>query len=105
MLAQNPCGSPPAPDAESTPAQDALAAALAGVLAPAAPPSTFRADLARDLAAVARQKASPQIILQRPQRYRRSVIIGAAVSSAVSVAGLIAFLWNRHSHPGTKRTA
>lgn len=95
----------PAPNTQDTPDEDALTAALSGVLAPAAPPSAFRAELARDLAAVARQKASPQIILQRPPRYRRGFVIGAAVSSAVSVASLIAFFLNRHSHRATNRSA
>ncbi len=89
----------PALDGEGTINLEALATALRGALAPVSPAPEFRIELARDLAAVARQKASPRVILQRPPRYRRGFIIGAALSSAVSVAGIIAYLWRQHSRP------
>ena len=79
---------------------EALSAALQEALAPVKPPAAFRQALARDLVALARQKQSPHIILQRPAGHRREILIGAAVSSAVSVAGLVALLWHhRVRHP------
>lgn len=92
----------PARDDERSTALRALAAALSQALTPVAPSASFRTELARDLAAVARQKASPQIILQRPRSHRRVILIGAAaVSSAVSVAGLIAYIWRHRSQQAT----
>ena len=80
------------------PSLRALAAELQAALAPVTPRASFRKDLRRDLAAVARQRRSPRIVLQRPPDYRRGLLIGAAaVSSAVSVAGLVAFFWRQRS--------
>ncbi len=77
----------------------ALAAELSIALAPVAPRAPFRLELGRELAAVARQRQSPRIVLQRPPSYRRGILIGAAaVSSAVSVAGLVALIWRRRIH-------
>ena len=87
---------PPAGD-EALLRLEALSAALQEVLAPVKPPAGFRQALARDLVALARQKRSPHIILQRPADHRREILIGAAVSSAVSVAGLVALLWHHRA--------
>ncbi len=80
----------------------ALASALRDALTPVTPRGSYRRELARDLAATARQRHSPQIVLQRPPDYRRGLLIGAAVSSAVSVAGLIAILWHQRGHQSTQ---
>jgi hypothetical protein len=82
-----------------------LAAAVREALAPVSPAASFRQGLARDLAAMARQKRAPQVLLQRPPSYRRQIIIGAAVSSAVSVAGLIAVIWRHRSQHVAQRAA
>lgn len=80
------------------PALRALAAELRTALAPVRPRASFRRELRRELAAVARQRKSPRIVLQRPPDYRRGLLIGAAaVSSAVSVAGLVALLWRQRT--------
>ncbi len=76
-------------------ALDALAAALQDALAPVTPPSSFREVLADGLADVAENKRSPRVILQRPPDYRRSILIGAIVSTVVSLAGLITVVWLR----------
>lgn len=86
-------------------ALDALAVALQGALAPVKPAPSFRCELGRELAAAARQKKSPRVILQRPRNYRRDLLIGAAVSSAVSVAGLIAFIWHHRARESAQRMA
>jgi len=79
-------------------ALQALAAELQKALAPVAPRASFRRELGRELAAVARQQRAPRIVLQRPPNYRRGLLIGAAaVSSAVSVAGLVALLWHHRA--------
>ncbi len=76
--------------------------ALRGLLTPVDPPTSFRDELARELAAVARHKKSPQILLQRPPDYRRGFLIGALLSSAVSLAGVIAVIWRRRAqHPSS----
>ncbi len=80
------------------PGLEELAVAVQDALAPVSPADAFRENLGRDLAALARQKKAPLVILQRPPSRRRQIIIGAAVSSAVSVAGLIAILWHHRSH-------
>ena len=81
---------------EEDPALRAPVAELRATLAPVTPRESFRRELGRELVAVARQRTSPRIILQEPRNYRRGLLIGAAaVSSAVSVAGLVALLW-RH---------
>ncbi|MDI7275602.1 MAG: hypothetical protein QME94_06455 [Anaerolineae bacterium] len=90
---------------EPQPNLGALASELAGLLVPVSPPPTFRDVLARELAAVAQHKKAPEIVLQRPPGHRRGLLIGAMVSSAVSVAGLIALLWHRHSHQATRRAS
>jgi hypothetical protein len=77
---------------------EGLVAAVQEALTPVRPAPAFRKGLARDLAALARQKRSPRIILHRPPDYRRGLLIGAAVSSAVSVAGLIAIIWHHRAH-------
>jgi len=73
---------------------DRLRAALASV----APAASFRQELGRELAAVARERRAPRVVLQRPRNYRRGILIGAAaVSSAVSVAGLVALIWHHRA--------
>jgi len=90
---------------ELDPALHSLAAELRAALRPVAPPPAFRRQLGRDLIAAARQRRSVRIVMQRPPNYRRGLLIGAAaVSSAVSVAGLVAILWKRRGGqvaPGT----
>jgi hypothetical protein len=76
---------------------ESLSTAVQQVLAPVRPSAAYRQALARDLMALARQKQSPGIILQRPAGHRRGILIGAAVSSAVSVAGLVALLWHHRA--------
>ncbi len=92
-------------DDEMPPELGALALELGDVLRPVTPGASFRQELAHDLAATARQKRSPQIVLQRPPRYRRSLLIGAAVSSAVSVAGLIAVLVHQRNREAAQRAS
>ncbi len=83
---------------ELHPSLRVLAAELRLALAPVAPRASFRSELGRELAAVARQRRAPRIVLQRPPNYRRGLLIGAAaVSSAVSVAGLVALLWHQRA--------
>jgi len=90
---------------EIDPGLHALAAELRAALRPMAPPPAFRKELGRELVAAARQRRSVRIVVQRPRDYRRGLLIGAAaVSSAVSVAGLVALLWRhrgRQMAPGT----
>ena len=83
----------------------ALAMDLCRVLMPVQPAPAFREELARDLAAVAHQKKSPRIVLQRPRSHRRDILIGAAVSSAVSVAGFLAYLWHQRASQSSHRLA
>lgn len=87
------------------PGLDALVTAVQGALAPVSPSVTFRTNLGRDLAAIARQKYAPLVILQRPPSRRRQILIGAAVSSAVSVAGLIAIIWRHRSQQNLAQRA
>ncbi len=82
-----------------------LATDLASLLAPVSPPPPFRDSLARELAAVARYKSVPEVIVQVPSRLRRGLLIGAVVSSAVSVAGVIALLWRHRTHHETGRAS
>ncbi len=99
-LAPAPAGRAAAQGRDEAPeaALRALAAELQAALAPVAPRASFRRELRRELAAMARQRKSPRIVLQRPPDYRRGLLIGAAaVSSAVSVAGLVAFFWRQRA--------
>lgn len=90
---------------ERDPALHALAMELRAALRPVAPRPAFRARLGRELAAMARRRRSVRIVMQRPPNYRRGLLIGAAaVSSAVSLAGLVALIWRhrgRQVAPGT----
>jgi len=92
-------------DEDATAAFGGLSAALRDALAPVNASASFRQHLERDLAALARQKKAPQVVLQRPRSHRRQILIGAAVSSAVSVAGLLAFLWHHRARQATQRAA
>jgi len=98
----------PAHGSDEAPLQVGLGALtneLAGLLAPVSPPRPFRDSLGRELAAVARYKSLPEVVVQEPSALRRGLLIGALVSSAVSVAGVIALLWRRRTHHETPRAS
>lgn len=81
---------------ELDPALQALAAELRAALKPVTPPAAFRMQLGRGLATAGRQRRAVRIVVQQPRDYRRGLLIGAAaVSSAVSVAGVVALI-RRH---------
>mgnify|MGYP005837057077 CR=1 FL=1 len=93
----------PAGDEENQGALGALMSTVVQALAPVDPPPAFRNDLARDLAAVAEHKKHAEIILQRPEDHRRHFVIGAVVSTLVSLAGLVALLrYRRHAGQQTR---
>lgn len=84
----------------------ALARELAALLIPIRPRQEFRDDLERSLIAAARQQnargvltAYEPLVLLRDEREnseRRWMIAGAAaVGSAVSLAGIVAYVWRR----------
>ena len=86
----------------------ALVRELSALLLPARPRPAFREALAESLLVAAKQMCALQaldIAAPAPQgsqagaigRERRWVIGVAAVGSAVSVAGLIAYLWHQRS--------
>jgi len=72
-----------------------LATALQAVLAPVSPPPAFREGLGRNLSALARHRVEPEVILQSDGSLRRSILIGAALSSLLSLVGLAAILLRR----------
>lgn len=81
---------------EIDPALQALAAELRAALQPVVPPAAFRTQLARGLATAGRQRRAVRIVVQQPRDHWRGLLIGAAaVSSAVSVAGVVALI-RRH---------
>lgn len=75
-----------------------LATALQAVLAPVNPPPAFREGLGRNLSALARHRVEPEVILQGGHNLRRSILIGAALSSLLSLVGLAAILLHRRLH-------
>lgn len=79
---------------------------LAGLLAPVAPRETFRSELEQGLLAAARQQSAQLSLgaitnaddgsMRRPDGVSNRVVIGAAaVGSAVSIVGLVAYMLYR----------
>ena len=98
-LARRPAGVESAGKSPAT--LDTLATLLERTLSPAAPPQRFRDGLRRNLALAIEQKRSHQVLLQQPPDHRRGILVGAVVSSAISVASLIAVLLYHRAHHKT----
>jgi hypothetical protein len=77
-----------------------LAAQLKVVLAPVRPSAAFRHKLRTNLTEMARHRHSRNIVVDVPSR-PRELLIGAAIGSAVALAGGIAYLIRVRSHART----
>ncbi len=93
----------------------ALARELAALLIPVQPRPQFRADLERSLMGAARQQnargalvqGEPLEFVEREGTDRRWVIgaaAAAAVGSAMSVAGIVTYVWWHRREPGRVST-
>jgi hypothetical protein len=68
-----------------------LAGRVKEALAPVHPSPSFKGKLRADLAEMARYRKSRNVVLEVPSR-PRELLIGAAIGSAVALAGGIAYL-------------
>jgi len=85
-----------------------LAEQVKGALAPVRPSPSYRRKLGLDLTEMARQRMSRDLLIA-PSSPRKELIVGAAIGSAVALAGSIAYLvrtyiHTRSQHVGQART-
>jgi hypothetical protein len=74
-----------------------LAGRVKKALEPVQPSASFKSKLRADLGEMARYRTSRGVVLEAPSR-PRELLIGAAIGSAVALAGGIAYLIRVRSH-------
>ena len=88
--------------AEQVPGWDGLVDELRAALAPKKPAPSFRRALKRDLVEMAQGRPHRQVLLAEPST-RRELVIGAAIGSAVALAGGIVYLLRMREHARARR--